>query len=286
MRSPAQIMQLMARETRPRPGGVPRTLGGAPIPDGARRFAGGQFVLRTGTGYAYHYIPGEGVATDRSAGADPAEDELWRFGSVYAAVACLNGLYPVHASAVAWQGQVHAFTGPSGAGKSTLVAGLGQRGLPLFCDDTLLLSFDDPARIVALPGHKRLKLTDGALKLSGAQPIGPVGSDTGKSYAAPSGGDVREPCELASLTFLEPGTLAELDPITGAERFARLEDDHYTQALYLEAQAPTHAALFALRARLARQLVMARLTRPLSGDGFAKSVDLAETAIRTFALGD
>ena len=286
MRSPAQIMQLMARETRPRPGGVPRTLGGVPIPDNARRFVGGEFVLRTGTGYAFHYAPGEGVALERSAEADPAEEELWRFGSVYAAVACLNGLYPLHASAVAWGGQVHAFTGPSGAGKSTLVAGLGQRGLPLFCDDTLLLSLEDPDRLIALPGHKRLKLTAGALALSGAQAIGPVGSDTGKSYAAPPGGDLREPCELASLTFLEQGAQAELSPITGAERFDRLEDDHYTQALYLEAQSPSHAALFALRARLARQLVMARLTRPFSGQGFAKSVDLAETAIRTFALGD
>ena len=286
MRSPAQIMQLMARETRPRSGEIPRVLGGEPIPDDARRFVGGQFVLRTGTGYAFHYVPGEGVAVERSAGADPAEDELWRFGSVYAAVACLNGLYPLHASAIAWQGQVHAFTGPSGAGKSTLVAGLGQRGLPLFCDDTLLLSFDDPARIIALPGHKRLKLTDSALGLSGARAIGPVGSDTGKSYAAPPGGDVREPCELASLTFLEPGDLAELEPITGAERFARLEDDHYTQALFLEAQSPSHAALFALRARLAKQLAMARLTRPFSAEGFAKSADLAETAIRTFAVGD
>ena len=286
MRSPAQIMQLMAHETRARPGGVPREFGGTSLPDSARRFTGGQFVLRTGTGYAFHYVPGEGVAVERSADADPAEEELWRFGSVYAAVACLNGLYPLHASAVAWQGRVHAFTGPSGAGKSTLVAGLGQRGLPLFCDDTLLLSFDDPARIVALPGHKRLKLTDGALALSGAQAIGPVGSDTGKSYAAPPGGDTREPCELASLTFLEQGAAAERRPITGAERFARLEDNHYTQALYLEAQMPSHAALFTLRARLARKLAMARLTRPFSGDGFAKSVDLAETAIRAFALGD
>ncbi|MGB7655912.1 MAG: hypothetical protein WBL74_10580 [Novosphingobium sp.] len=283
MRSPAQIMQLMANETRLRPGSVPRTMGGVPIPDNARHFAGGQFVLRTGTGYAFHYAPGEGVAVERSAEADPAEEELWRFGSVYAAVACLNGLYPLHASAVAWEGRVHAFTGPSGAGKSTLVAGLGQRGLPLFCDDTLLLSLDDPARIVALPGHKRLKLTDTALSLSGAQTIGPVGSDTGKSYAAPPNGDLREPCELASLTFLEQGDETALKPIIGAERFARLEDDHYTQALYLEAQTPSNAALFALRARLAGRITMARLIRPFAPEEFAKSVDLAETAIRQFA---
>ena len=283
MRSPSQIMQLMARETRLRAGAVPRTMGGEPIPDSAPRFGGGQFVLRTGTGFGFHYVPGEGVAVERGAEADPAEEELWRLGSVYAAVACLNGLYPIHASAVAWQGRVHAFTGPSGAGKSTLVAELGQRGLPMFCDDTLLLSLDDPARLIALPGHKRLKLTDAALGLSGARAIGPVGSDTGKSYAEPPGGDFREPGELVSLTFLEQGAAAVLEPITGARRFARLEDDHYTQALYLEAQAPSHAALFALRARLAGNVAMTRLIRPFSAEGFAKSADLAETAIRTFA---
>lgn len=282
MRSSAQIMDLMARETQLRPGLVPRMLGGKPIPDGAGRFADGQFVLRTGTGYAFHYVPGEGVAAERSAGADPAEEELWRFGSVYAAIACLNGLYPIHASAVGWEGKVHAFTGPSGAGKSTLVAGLGQRGLPLFCDDTLLLSFDDPARIVALPGHKRLKLTDSALGLSGAAAIAQVGSDTGKSYAAPPAGDLREPLALASLTFLEAGEQVLLEPIAGTERFVRLEDDHYTQSYYLEARRPSHGDLFALRARLAGRVAMARLIRPFSAEGFAKSADLAETAIRNF----
>lgn len=275
MRSPSQIMQLMARETRLRSGAVPRTMGGEPIPDSARRFGGGQFVLRTGTGFGFHYVPGEGVAVERGAEADPAEEELWRLGSVYAAVACLNGLYPIHASAVAWQGRVHAFTGPSGAGKSTLVAELGQRGLPMFCDDTLLLSLDDPARLIALPGHKRLKLTDHALALTGSAAQDPVGADTGKSYVAPPAGVISEPLPLASLIFLEEGTAPAWETITGAERFARLADDHYTQALYGEAQRPDLARLFGLRARLAQQVAMARLIRPRSPAGFAESVDLA-----------
>lgn len=282
MQSPDETMALMARETRLRPGPVPKQLAGNAIPDIARAFADGQFVLRTGTGYAFHYLPGEGVAFEQAADADPDELELWLFGSVYAAVACLNGLYPVHASAIAFAGRVHAFTGPSGAGKSTLVAGLGQRGLPLFCDDTLLLDLSDPQRIMALPGHKRLKLTDHALALTGAEVLGPVGSDTGKSYAAPPAGDLREPLELASLTFLEEADEPRLEPIRGAARFARLDDDHYTQALYLEAQRIERGALFALRARLAQGLAMARLGRPISREGFAKSLDLAENAIRNF----
>lgn len=282
MRTPAQLIALMARETQLCDGSVAHEIDGQPLPDNSRIFAQGEFVLRTGTGYGFHYRPGQGVAWERRPDADPDELELWLYGSVYAAIACLLGLYPLHASAVAWQGAVHAFTGPSGAGKSTLVAGLGQRGLPLFCDDTLLLCLDDPGQLIALPGHKRLKLTGAALALTGTAALAPVGSDTGKSYAAPPGGDWREPLQLASLTFLEEGPGVLLQSISGAARFTRLEDNHHTQQLYLEAQAPTRAALFALRARLTHALKMARLVRPFSSEGFAKSLDLAETAIRNF----
>lgn len=282
MRTPAQLIALLSRETQLCDGPVAPEIGGDPVAGNSRTFAHGEFVLRTGTGYGFHYRPGQGVAMERDEGADPAELELWLHGSVYAAIACLHGLYPIHASAVAWQGAVHAFTGPSGAGKSTLVAGLGHRGLPLFCDDTLLLCLDDPGQLIALPGHKRLKLTNAALALTGAAPLAPVGSDTGKSYAVPPGGDWHEPLPLASLTFLEEGPGVLLESISGAARFTRLEDDHYTQYFYREAQALSRAALFVLRARLARALTMAKLVRPFSNEGFTKSLDLAETAIRDF----
>ena len=268
-------MDLMARETRWHRGTVPRALGGFAVEPGFRIIAEGQFLLRCTSGYGFHYAPGEGITIERLADGDPAEEALWLNGSVYAAVACLNGLYPLHASAVAHNGAVYAFTGPSGAGKSTLVTGLGQRGFALFCDDTLLLDLSDPAQPVALPGHKRLKLTDHALAMTGSAAQDPVGADTGKSYVAPPAGVTSEPLPLASLIFLEEGTAPAWKPITGAERFARLADDHYTQALYGEAQRPDLARLFGLRARLAQQVAMARLTRPRSAAGFADSVDLA-----------
>lgn len=204
-RSPEQAMELMARETRAGFGPVPRGLGGVAVKPGFRLFSEGQFLLRSESGFGYHYVPGQGITIERSAEGDPDEAQLWLNGSVYAAVACLNGFYPVHASAVAHQGRVIAFTGPSGAGKSTLVAGLGQRGLPLFCDDTLLLDLTDPDRVIALPGHKRLKLTGEALELLELPGEAPVGGGTGKSYAAPPAGDLREPLPLGCLVFLEQG---------------------------------------------------------------------------------
>jgi len=281
-RTPAQAMALMARETRARHGTVPHELDGIAVAPGFRLVAEGQFLLRCDSGFGYHYVPGEGVTVERPVGGDLDEEALWLNGSVYAAVACLNGFYPVHASAIAWQGRVHAFTGPTGEGKSTLVAGLGQRGLPMFCDDTLLLDLSAPDRIIALPGHKRLKLTEQALALTGATADGAVGADTGKSYAIPPAGDVREPLPLASLVILEEGPQPKWTRLLGAERFARLADDHYTQGLYHDAQRPDRAAQFQLRARLATQVGMAVLARPRSAAGFAGSLELAEAQVREF----
>ena len=279
--TPHPAMALMARETRWHRGCVPRALGGIPVEPGYRIIAEGQFLLRCASGYGYHYVPGTGITVERPAGGEPAEEALWLNGSVYAAVACLNGLYPIHASAVADRGLVYAFTGPSGAGKSTLVTGLGQRQFPLFCDDTLLLDLSDPAQAIALPGHKRLKLTEHAMALTGTIAQAPVGAETGKSYVDPPSGVIGGPLPLACLIFLEDGAETVWKTIGGAERFARLADDHYTQALYGEAQRPDLGGLFQLRARLAQQVAMARLIRPRSTQGFAASLDLAERQLRS-----
>lgn len=268
-------MRLMARETCVRHGAVPDELAGVTVPPGHDRFAGGEYLLRCASGYAYHYRPGAGITIAQPAcNRDPDEEELWLNGSVYAAVACINGLYPLHASAVEVQGQVHAFTGPSGAGKSTLVAALAQRGLPLFCDDTLLLDLSDPGALIALPGHKRLKLTVHALALTGLAAEQAVGADTGKSYVAAPHGAAREPLPLASLTILAEGAALGWEPVAGGRRLLAFDDDHYVQRLYAQGRQPSRAELFEQRARIASQIRMARLTRPLVGSSLAETVDL------------
>lgn len=281
-RTPAQAMALLARETAWRHGQTPRGLDGIAVPPGHRLIAGGRYLQWSESGYGYCYAPGEGIVVERPAGADPYEEALWLYGSVYAAVACLNGFLPIHASAVAHDGKVIAFTGPTGAGKSTLAAGLGQLGLPLFCDDTLLVDLHSTAGLIAMPGHKRLKLLPDALALAGADAEQPVGAETGKFYARPAAGDVGEPLPLAGLVFLEPGPETTWQILRGAERFVRLEDDHYTQDIFREAAQPGRAGLFALRARLAGQVAMVRLSRPISEQGYAASLALAAERIREF----
>ena len=276
VRTAAESMRLMAQETRVRYGPVPRGLADQAVEPGHDLLAEGQYLLRCASGYGYHYRPSAGITVERpTRDAGPDEEVLWLNGSVYAAVACLHGLYPLHASAVEYQGRVFAFTGPSGAGKSTLVSALGQSGMPLFCDDTLLLELSAPGPVIALPGHKRLKLTQHALGLMGLTSEAPVGAETGKSYVAPPAGAIDRPLPLAALVLLEDGPDLRWEPISGAQRLLVLDDDHYVQRLYASAQRPSRADIFSQRSRIAAQVSMARLTRPRADHSFADSVALA-----------
>src|SRR6478672_10960305 len=266
---------MMKRETRVRYGRAPRSLRDEPLAEMQWQMGDQQFLLR-GVGHHYfHYRKGAGVTIERGPGADLTEESLWLNGSVHAAIASLNGLLPIHASAVAVDGQVFAFTGPGGAGKSTLVAALGDFGLPLYCDDTLVLDLSNPDRIECLPGHKRLKLTPRALTLTSATPEEKVSLTVEKFYARSAAGDVNIPLPLAQLIFLEVGPDAHISAISGAERFVSIQDDHYTASLFASATQLDQFERFAHVSRLARQIDMARFVRPFDDVQFVAGVALA-----------
>ena len=276
-------MALMRAEMRVNYGPVGDMIGDTKVEAGTWHMKGDELLLRA-SGLAMRYRKGHGVTIERDPVVRSSEEQLYLNGTVYAAAACINGFYPLHASAVAWNGGVHAFTGPAGAGKSTLVAALGSAGLPMFCDDTLILDLSDPAVPLALPGHKRLKLTDEALALTGAEAQEQVDDEIEKFYALPAGGDWQAPLPLRQLIFLEGGDRTETLPISGAEKIARLSDDHYTAELFLWANDMNIAHRFAAQSRLARQIAMVRLVRPWDTGQFTASVTLARELIFAQAI--
>ncbi|HET9335861.1 MAG TPA: hypothetical protein VFO12_05575 [Sphingomicrobium sp.] len=276
-KSDAQL--LMERETRVRYGPVDHDQFGYALKPGNSHLERDCYLLRTTDGLSYCYRKGEGITICRADDADLSEERLWLHGSVYSAVACINGLLPVHASAVAHDGKIFAFTGPSGAGKSTLIAALGRLGLPMFCDDTLVLDLTDPGRIIGLPGHKRLKLTPQAVEMTGAEPQEKVGEDIDKYYAVAPAGDIATPLPLTELIFLEEDSTMAMEPISGAERFIRIQDDHYTSHLFAAARQFDRAGQFAHRARLASQIAMYRFSRPMDVRRFEDGVELAASHV-------
>lgn len=277
---------VLERETRVSYGPVPDRLFGEPLEPMSWQMGHGEFLLRAEGDHYFLYRPGEGVTVHRGTYADPSEESLWLNGTVYAAIASMNGLLPIHASAVAFNGSVFAFTGSAGAGKSTLVAGLGQRGLPMFCDDTLVLDLSQPDRIMCLPGHKRLKLRDDAFELTGADREEKVSRTYDKYYAAPGAGTVGRALPIAELIFLEEGPNPAIMRISGSERFVRMEDDHQTRYLFEAARQFDRSDQFAHRARLARQIEMARFERPCDSVRFDEGVSLvAEYVMKRSSVG-
>lgn len=267
--APAQIM--LAHECRIMPGLVPDRLGDALDETPYYGISQTEFLLRLPNDLAFHYRKGEGVAIARPAGIADDEVELFFNGSVHGAVAWMNGLIPLHASAIVKDGRVLAFTGPSGAGKSTLAAALSARGFGFFSDDVLMF---DPAQGHCLPGHKRLKLWGDALALTGAVAQGPrVRPDLDKYFTDPATPPVDHALPPASLHFLAVGEAdtPRLERLEGADRFR-----HARPALYRPRFARAlfgDEALFRVSAALAGAFQMARFVRARDAARFAGDAD-------------
>lgn len=277
--SPAEL--LLQCETRARYGPVPSRLLDEPLEPMSWQMRDAAFLLRAKGDHYFYYRPGEGITIHRGIDADVSEEPLWLNGSVYAAIASMNGLLPIHASAVAFEGEVFAFSGPAGAGKSTLAAALGRYGLPLFCDDTLILDMSDPTTLTCLPGHKRLKLCPDAFALAGAVREERVSQGYDKYYATPAAGTVGTAMPLATLMFLEEGPDMAISPISGAERFLRVADDHQAFRLFEAANTLGPAELFAQRASLAKRIAMSRFVRPMDRAKTDAGIAMVANHIRT-----
>ena len=281
-KTPSQIM--MERETHVSFGQVPHSLFDDLLGEMSWQLSDDRFLLRGEGDHYFLYCRGEGLTVERGENIDVSEESLWLNGRVYSAIASMNGLMPIHASAVAFDDKVFAFTAPAGGGKSTLVAALANHGLPMFCDDTLLLDPSDSDRILCLPGHKRLKLRPDAVGLTCAVPREKVSKTVDKFYAEPAAGDVGVALPLGELVFLETGPQPVIAPIAGAERFVRMQDDHYTAHLFAEARKFDRAGLFTHLARMATQIPMARFVRPVDAASFEEGVERVANRVKSRGL--
>lgn len=266
-----QLPDLRA-DLRLRPGEVPATIAGALFECGGFVASGEAFLLKVTDDLRFHYRRGEGVRCFARGEMDVGAVSSFHSGSVYGAAAWMNGYVPLHASAVVFDGGVHAFAGPSGEGKSTLVAALAERGLELFADDVLTLDTSGPS-VRALPGHKRLKLWSDALKLVGANGHERVWPGVDKYFVGDGAETDRAPLPLSSLTLLESSADDEVSIVrlSGAARFLAISGACYRP----EYRVPSNAAtVFAKLAAIAHSVPTYRLSRPRNLDRFAQVVDV------------
>ena len=164
-------------------------------------------------GYRIH-APGYGEHVVSSDGGDwvgtvsPAP--VWQWQKLLAAqvlptIATLQGLEPLHASAVAIDGRVYGLIAPSGIGKSSTATHLIARGAHFFTDDVLALE-QTPAGLFAHPGLQLANVHRHELDVMSASARARLGRLLGvsdKCHLAPSGVGDRLP--LGGLVFLARG---------------------------------------------------------------------------------
>jgi len=125
------------------------------------------------------------------------------FAQVLPLAATLQGLEPLHASAVALDGRGIAFVGHSGAGKTSVVTHLTSAGAALLTDDVLSLDVEDGV-VRAHPGAAFSNLDDSLVQLLTPierERLGPLIGRSDKLHVEAKVDT--EPRSLAALYFLQ-----------------------------------------------------------------------------------
>lgn len=150
------------------------------------------------------------------------EVRAYLLGTILGLLCHQRELLPLHANAIALDGQAFAFAGPSGVGKSTLAAYFQHRGHRLLTDDVCVLSFPQSGVPLAWPGIPRIRLWKDSARML----------DKMTEELKPIFGRLEKynlPCELIAtgqglplqriyiLDIEGKDSSAEITPVTGAE---------------------------------------------------------------------
>jgi hypothetical protein len=214
----------------------------------------GRFAVRDGAEVTIEMVDNPDMALLR----------LYFFGSVMGLVCHQRGILPLHASAVAFDGQAIAFCGDPGMGKSTLAAFCVKAGARLVADDVLVVSIEGGSYVMANPGMPKVKLWRDALEALGRTTEG-LSPDWARSekFHVPAGHlVVTEPVRLSRIYILDADENAGAGVITavsGAEAVPELIQNTYRRE-YLDF-AHRRAAHFADCIRLSTLTPVVRLRR-------------------------
>jgi hypothetical protein len=207
---------------------------------------------------------GTEVAIEILDNADMALLRLFFFGSVMGLICHQRGLLPLHASAVAFDGQAVAFCGPAGMGKSTLAAVCVEAGAKLVADDVLIASNEVGSHTTINPGMPKIKLWRDAIEALGrtTEGLSPDWMRAEKFHVPFGPFAVTEPVLLSQIFILETEENAGAGAMTvlsGSDAVSELIQNTYRPE-YLDI-AHRRATHFADCIRLSKLTPVVRLRR-------------------------
>ncbi|HEX6099715.1 MAG TPA: hypothetical protein VF432_25600 [Thermoanaerobaculia bacterium] len=230
-------------------------------------------------GGAFHVRGGREILVEPISGADPRAVRLGIVGPLLGVILMQRGLFVLHASTVAIDGQAVAFFGPSGRGKSTLIAAFTRAGHPLIADDMTVIDTSGVPPFVQ-PGFPRVKLwPDSASALEHDVESLPLihPERTKRSVQFPEAFH-RERLPLARCYLLEDGDAESSAEIAPREAVLALIGSTY-QAFWLHQTGSSGPNLLHCAA-LARSGVVRRLRRRRTFEALPEVIRFVEDDVR------
>jgi hypothetical protein len=221
---------------------------------------------------------------------DPnAEDRLVRWvllGAVVAVLLHQRGLFVLHASAVAVEGEAAVFIGAKGQGKSTTAAMLCDRGHQLLSDDVVALMPNVSGVPVLLPGYPELKLwPDAVASILRRDPLElpRAAALTDKRQWRLDEQFSLEPTPVRAFFALDSGDELCIDPVQRGTSMLELIAHSYVARFGQRVlQGPSAAAHLRACLELSRHVPMFTIRRP---DGLRLAPRLAEIVERHMTAG-
>jgi hypothetical protein len=201
-----------------------------------------------------------------------------------------RGLLPLHANAVAIDGNAFAFMGASGAGKSTLTAWFHDRGDRVLADDVCVVRFGASGEPLACPGLPRLRLWLDMIELTGRIPTGLRRSYAGGAEQLDKFDVPVEPFSMThdnvpmcALYLLDQAEEFGIIEMTGIDAAEAIFENTYRGA-YIAA-ASTHRNHWQSAIALARSTPVFRLNRTLDLSRFDAECRAVRNHLRQLAGG-
>lgn len=172
---------------------------------------------------------GRSIVVAPAQGGSERNIRLFLLGSALGALLHQRGILPLHANAIAAEGQVVAFLGASGTGKSTLAGWFRGQNCPILSDDVCAVTRED-GRPMVHPGIPRLRLWQSALEVLGRGSGGlqPSFDGAGK-FDLPDPGAPEVAMPLARLYWLRrtDAPALRIEPLNGSEALAAIVRNTY-----------------------------------------------------------
>jgi energy-coupling factor transporter ATP-binding protein EcfA2 len=235
-------------------------------------------------GGAFHVRGGREIVVQPIPGADPRAVRLGIVGPLLGVILMQRGLFVLHASTVAIDGQAVAFFGPSGRGKSTLIAAFTRAGHPLIADDMTVIDTSGVPPFVQ-PGFPRVKLwPDSASALEhDVESLPLIHPERTKRSLQFTEAFHREPLPLARCYLLEDGDTESSEGIAPREAVLALIGSTY-QAFWLHQTGSSGPNLLHCTA-LARSGVVRRLRRRRTFEALPEVIRFVEDDVRASVAG-